>query len=359
MDPIESSLEGDLEIYCCPRCSGSLNLASEALRCSGCESVYPIEDGIPMLFCPNDWTEDKLDVTDQVKDFYEETPFPNYDDCDNSASLAEKARKGIFARLLDEQVPPRARIIECGCGTAQLSNFLSIVNRDVFATDICVNSLRLGQDFARSSGLTRIRFVQQNLFRPVFKPESFHLVISNGVLHHTSDPEGAFRSISRLVAPGGYILFGLYHKYGRLITDARRALFNLSGDRFKWLDPRLRTADRGAAKREAWFADQYKHPHESKHTIGEGLRWLDAVGFDFVKSIPASKPFQSFGQKTNLFEPDEPGNAFERMAVELAMIPRGSGEGGFFIIIGRRPAQLPHALPVRKGLDNRHEQTRE
>lgn len=338
MHTAQNPIEKDLALYLCPRCSASLSLASNELRCSGCEAIYPIENGIPMLFCPNEWGADKPDVTDSVKDFYEETPFPNYDDCDSIASLAEKARKGIFARLLDQQVPPGARIIECGCGTGQLSNFLAIVDRDVFATDICLNSLRLGERFAESNGLTRIRFVQQNLFRPVFKPGSFHLVISNGVLHHTSDPEGAFQSIATLVAPGGYILFGLYHTYGRLITDARRMLFNLSGDRFKWLDPRLRTADRGASKREAWFADQYKHPHESKHTIGEGIRWLDSVGFDFVKSIPSSKPFRPLARDTNLFEPEEPGNTFERLMVELGMAARGSQEGGFFIIIGRRPA---------------------
>lgn len=176
-------------------------------------------------------------------------------------------------------------------------------------------------------------------------------MISNGVLHHTSDPEGAFRSIARLVAPGGYVLFGLYHAYGRLITDARRVLFSLSGDRFKWLDPRLRTADRGAAKRESWFRDQYKHPRESKHTIGEAIRWLRGVGFDFVTSIPHSKPFRQLSSETNLFAPEAPGNLFERTLVELGMIARGSQEGGFFIIIGRRPVGGADAGPAVGPLD--------
>ena len=177
-----------------------------------------------------------------------------------------------------------------------------------------------------------------NLVRPPFKPESFHLVISNGVLHHTSDPLGGLKSIGRLVRPGGYVLFGLYHRYGRLITDTRRLIFRLSGDRFKALDPNLRKDAADTARGRAWFADQYKHPHESKHTIGEGIAWLREAGFEFVKSIPRSKPFRPMSPKERLFEAEEPGNAFERLLVELGMTFQGSREGGFFVIIGKKPA---------------------
>jgi SAM-dependent methyltransferase len=330
-------LEGDLSLMQCPGCGGDLVPQSQALGCKGCDARFPIDDGIPILFWPNEWEGDARDVTDQVKAFYEETPFPNYDDFDSVDSLARKAREGIFARLLDEQVPPGARIIECGSGTSQLSNFLSVGNRDVFATDLCLNSLRLGQRFAREHGLERVRFVNINLFRPPFKPGSFDLVISNGVLHHTSDPFRAFQSIARLARPGGYVLVGLYHRYGRLITDTRRVLFRLSGDRFRWLDPNLRNVERSDVKKRAWFADQYKHPHESKHTIGETLGWLEKTGLRFVKSIPRSKPFQPISPSEKLFRPETPGNAVERAMVETAMILRGSREGGFFIVIAQRP----------------------
>jgi uncharacterized protein YbaR (Trm112 family) len=41
---------------------------------------YPVVDGIPCLFAPNQWPDETSDVTDIVKAFYEDTPFPNYDD---------------------------------------------------------------------------------------------------------------------------------------------------------------------------------------------------------------------------------------------------------------------------------------
>jgi ubiquinone/menaquinone biosynthesis C-methylase UbiE/uncharacterized protein YbaR (Trm112 family) len=324
-------------IFHCPGCGGDLAWSEANVTCLRCEHVFAIEDGIPMLFWPNDWGESNADVTETVKAFYEDTPFPNYDDFDSIASLQQKASAGLFARLLDQQVPLGARVLEVGCGTGQLSNFLSIANRSVFASDICLNSLRLGQGFARDHGLPGVQFVQQNLFKPIFKPESFDLVVSNGVLHHTSDPFLAFETISRLVKPGGYLLVGLYHRYGRLITDFRRKLFNLSGDRFKFLDPNLRRQSSSTAKKQAWFADQYKHPHESKHTIGETIGWLGEIGFDFVTSLPYTKPFQDFSADVQLFEPAEPGNGLECLAVELGMIFEGSREGGFFIVIGCKP----------------------
>lgn len=327
-----------VELLCCPGCGADLGLDGATLRCTGCARRFSVEAEIPHLFWPNEWPDERRDVTEVVKAFYEETPFPNYDDFDSVASLATKARQGRFARLLDEQVPagPGVRIIECGCGTGQLSNFLAAANRTVFATDMCLNSLRLGADFSRRHGLPRVVFAQMNLFRPAFKPGSFHLVISNGVLHHTSDPFLALQSITRLVRPGGYLLIGLYHRYGRLVTDARRVLFRVSGGRLTFLDPNLRRKDASTAKRTAWFADQYQHPHESKHTIRQTLRWFEQLGLRFVKSIPISKPFRTFTDDERLFVPDEPGSALECLLVELGMIASGSREGGFFIVIGRK-----------------------
>ncbi len=328
--------EEHIDFLQCPKCGGSLRADQPNLRCAACRQTFAISDEIPQLFWPAEPTRSGEDVTEIVKAFYEETPFPDYDEFDSVASLAGKARQGIFARMLDDQIPMGARIIECGCGTGQLSNFLSIANRTVFATDMCMNSLRLGQRFARDHQLPRVHFVQMNLLRPAFKPESFDLVISNGVLMTTPDPFTAFQTISKLVKPGGYILIGLYHKYGRLITDTRRMIFRVTGDRFLFLDPNLRNRHLSAAKRRAWFADQYKHPHEGKHMIGQVADWLEKVGFSFVRSIPRTKPFQPLTGTENLFETEQLGNPIERFLVETGMVLKGGREGGFFTVIGRR-----------------------
>ena len=71
----------------------------------------------------------------------------------------------------------------------------------------------------------------------------------------------------------------IYNKYGRLPTDFRRVIFKVTGKRFLFLDPYLR--ERGKyddAKAESWFNDQYLHPHECKHTMGQVLKWFDETG---------------------------------------------------------------------------------
>jgi SAM-dependent methyltransferase len=338
-------IRDNLEIFCCPRCQQALSFDADTLTCTGCGRTYTATDGIPGMFFPNEWEPGKDDVTDRIKAFYEKNPFPDYDDYDSVGSLIDKARRGLFAKLLDDQIPFGARIIECGCGTGQLSAFLSVASRTVVGADLCMNSLRLAHGFKRRNNLDGVHFMQMNLFRPCFKPESFDMVISNGVLHHTSDPFLAFQRISTLVAPGGYILVGLYHTYGRLATDLRRLIFNASGDRFQFLDRHASNERVSASKRLAWFMDQYKNPHESKHTVGEVLGWLDKIGFEFVHALPRTALFGSAEHADQLFEPERVGTPLERLLVNSKMVLTGHREGGFFIVIARKPGGTARPAP--------------
>lgn len=327
----------NIDVFCCPKCGGDLTLVDEHdLKCLGCGQSYRSDGDIPVLFRPNEWDASKDDVTEPIQAFYEKTPFPNYDDFDDVGSLIQKARRGLFAKLLDEQIPFGTRILECGCGTGQLTNFLSIANRTVIGTDICLNSLEMAHDFKVKNDLDRAHFYQMNLFRPCFKPNTFDLVISTGVLHHTSDPFLGFQTIASLVRPKGYVLIGLYHKYGRLATDIRRLIFKLTRDRFKFLDRYAVSKETSAAKKQAWFMDQYKNPHESKHTFGEVAWWLEETGLTFVHSVPKTVPFVAISESEQLFQPERLGNRFERFLVSIGMVFRGHREGGFFIVIAQR-----------------------
>jgi len=327
-------MKAHIDIFCCPACRGDLELIDKEIRCLSCYKLFQVEEGIPMLFWPNQWDNPEKDVTEIVKAFYEKSPFPNYDDFEDIGDLVEKAQNTFFANLLNQQLPFNIRVLEIGCGTGQMSNFLGVAKRYVFATDMCLNSLKLGEEFRRKNGLDNVGFYQMNLFKPIFKDESFPVVICNGVLHHTGDPFGGFKTIARLVKRKGYILVGLYNKYGRLITDLRRIIFKITGDRFKFLDPRLR--DRIDKRKESWFLDQYKNPHESKHTIGEVLEWFDKTGFDFIYGIPNPKAFEGFDLDDNIFKPHPKGNRFDHFITQLQLFFNGSKEGGFFIMIGRK-----------------------
>jgi SAM-dependent methyltransferase len=176
-----------------------------------------------------------------------------------------------------------------------------------------------------------------NLFRPCFEREAFDVVLCNGVLHHTGDPHGGFKSLVPLVRPGGFLVIGLYNRFGRLMTDARRLLFRATGGRLRWIDPYLRSRSLSADKKRAWMADQYFHPHESKHTIGEVLEWFDGEALEFVRGIPSVMPGRDALDTGDLFEPVERGGRLDHAISQLQLAASSGWEGGLFLMIARKP----------------------
>jgi SAM-dependent methyltransferase len=227
-------------------------------------------------------------------------------------------------------------VLEVGCGTGQLTNYLGVAHRKIFGADMTLNSLKLANEFKVQNGLDRVGFCQMNMYRPVFKESSFDLVICNGVLCAAADPYAGFQSISRLVKKNGYILIGTYNKYGRLITDLRRVLIKTFGSRFNFLDPHLRSDSVGTRKKKAWLEDQYNHPFESKHTMAQVLGWFESEGFEFMYGIPSPKAFQPFRDRDAIFEPHPRGNWLDHLLVQGQLALKGSYEGGFFTMIGKR-----------------------
>jgi carbamoyltransferase len=314
---------------------GTLRATADAVTCAVCGRRYAIEDGVPQLFWPHEPLTTGVDPIDAVKAFYEETPFPNYDDHDSLRSLIEKSRRGVYADELNRALPFNSTVLEVGCGTGQLSNFLGVSCRRVIGADMCLNSLRLAERFRREHRLSRVRFVQMNLFRPCFRPGHFDVVLCNGVLHHTGDPRGGFERLVPLVRPGGFIIVGLYNKYGRMLNGIRRRVFAVSGGRGQWLDPYLRNTRLSADRRRAWFDDQYRHPHESTHTVGEVLDWFDRAGLDFVRGVPSTTGEPEF--ERGLLAPTAPGSAFDHWREQIKQVITGSREGGFFLMIAKKP----------------------
>ncbi len=327
-------------ILICPACYSDLELNQNEIHCASGHHHYQIHDGIPLLFWPNEWNGSKNDVTNEVKSFYENTPFPNYDGIESAGDLIREAKKGIFARLLSEQIPEDTRVLEVGCGTGQLSNFLVADQhqRRIIGTDMCLHSLTLANNFRKKCRLEQVEFYQMNLFKPVFKEETFDVLICNGVLHHTNDSFLGFKSISKLVKKNGFIVLGLYNRFGRILTDIRRLIFKVSGDRLQFLDPRLRRQDISGLKKRTWFLDQYKNPHESKHTFGEILTWFDQTGFEFVNSVPKLNVFEKFSEHEKLFASNNRGGWQDRLQVQTDMLFTGGSNGGFFIVIGKKVA---------------------
>ncbi|MEA3035522.1 MAG: hypothetical protein QOH04_1287 [Sphingomonadales bacterium] len=311
-------------LLACPACGGELG---EGWRCKGCYQEWPARDGIPRL---------RLDAqgqTEIVRQFYNAAPFPGYPPNDSLTWLRTRAERSDFARLLDASIPGDARIAEIGCGTGQMSLYLARADRIVVGCDLARASLALGASAARRYGLERVAFVECELTSLPLKQGAFDLVYSSGVLHHTPDPAASFARIVRAVRPGGHVILGLYNLYARIPLRLRRLVARATGYRWIPFDPVLRDRKAEPARREAWLRDQYRHPEEHSHSVAEVRRWFAQNGIDFVRAYPSTLIGD---EPEDLLEPAQDEWPFESVLAQIAWMRSLGGEGGLFVMVGRK-----------------------
>jgi SAM-dependent methyltransferase len=320
----------------CPHTGAAVRWSAGAYVSEGDPSlVFPVEEGIVRAYVPHEPIAG--DVTDVIRRFYEAHPFPDYEETDGIGSLIEKSVARGFPELLNRSIPPRATVLEVGCGTGQLGNFLSIAARRLLSVDLCLPSLRLAEAFRVRNGLPGVTFAQMNLFRLPLRPERFDVVICTGVLHHTADPRRGFEGLLRHLRPGGHVVIGLYNRFGRLQTRLRAGLLRMVGERALAHDPYLRDYGVKKQKRRAWVEDQYRNPHESIHTMDEVLGWFDATGIEFIRALPGTVFQSRFSPdyRRSLFEPEARGSYLDRLLSQTYQMLTDT-EGGLFIMIGRK-----------------------
>ncbi len=303
----------------------ALGYAPPMVQCPRCRQPWQVghpcgveeRDGIPDLYVPAPEAGEDVAVTERVRLFYEERPFPDYRDTDDLGALVRKGRANGFTRDLDDAIPPRATVVEVGCGTGQMSLFLAVAGRSVVGVDLTWASLGLAESFRRKAGIPSAQFVRANVFRLPFADASVDVVISNGVLHHTANPRAGFAELARIVRPGGYVLVGLYNRYGRALL------------------PLLASAHRKgtSAREKAWYNDQHLHPQESRHTADEVLGWLAEEGLTFVSASP---PLELGAAPGPLFSPSSSGTPLGRFFAQLSWLPR-AGDGGLWVTVAQKP----------------------
>ncbi len=195
-------------------------------------------------------------------------------------------------------------------------------------------SLALAIEHKRRNRLERCGFAQMNLFELAVKDESFDVVISHGVLHHTFDARGAFARIVRKLKPGGIVIAGLYNRYARTATWARSKLLRLFGPRIDFV---VRHRIRDAAKANVWIQDQYFNPHETWHTLDEVLGWFEENDVEYLNCAPPI--LDTDGEDaTSLFAATDPGTRYQRVVTQLSWLGSIAREGSLFDVIGRRRA---------------------
>jgi len=272
----------------------------------------------------------------KVTKFYSHAPFPNYSKKDNRITIKNSGDKNYLAKNFKEFCQSDKKILEAGSGTSQLSNYLAIgTNNQIFAFDATFEALQKGKKFSSENGISNIHFIQGDLLEKIFEENFFDIIWCNGVLHHTKDPKKAFKILIKSLKNNGYILIGLYNKYGRFRTLVRKYLFRIFGlNLLMKIDPTLRNLKLDKDEQKSWIRDQYMHPIESLHTLDDVINWFKEENIDFVSSIPSSDFDFNY---ENIFEKKSIGTIFSRVLNQITMIFNNLGsDGGLFIVVGKK-----------------------
>ena len=282
----------------CPQCHNPLPACSkwpeEGLKCQGCHSSYQTVRGVPR-FVRNgnygdsfgfEWNRHRFTQLDT-------------DSSDESASTFQRK-----TGLGPEDVKGKL-VLDVGCGMGRFADVVSRWGGNVVAFDL---SNAVEAAYQNLGHRDNVVILQADVFEMPFQEESFDIIYSIGVLHHTPDCEKAFAQLPRFLKPNGKIAIWVYgpHSTKRLASLYRRltvrmphrllhALCYLSipmypiykipllGD-FLWILLPMSRHPKPAWRVLNTF-DWYSPKYQSMHTYPEVYRWFRSSGLTDIELL--------------------------------------------------------------------------
>jgi uncharacterized protein YbaR (Trm112 family)/SAM-dependent methyltransferase len=110
-------------------------------------------------------------------------------------------------------------MLDAGCGNGSQSVAYTEFGLEVVALDLS-SGLEKGyayRDIHPNAKPAKVHFVQADLQNPPLAGNTFDIIHSAGVLHHTPNTENTFRALSPLLKKGGTFYIWLY-KYEKVVT---------------------------------------------------------------------------------------------------------------------------------------------
>lgn len=111
-----------------------------------------------------------------------------------------RGRRRVLERTIDGLgLPPRARILDAGCGSGR-----NMVDLARWGTVTGVELSEAAAEAARGRHVGEV--VEGSVLEMPFAPASFDLVVCLDVIEHLQDDRAALRELRRVLAPGGALL---------------------------------------------------------------------------------------------------------------------------------------------------------
>ncbi len=138
--------------------------------------------------------------------FYDQHPF-DWVAVDKEPDIGRFVSRPLVEMI--ESLDPNSLVLDVGCGPGRVLGFLA--KRRIRAVGVDRSRVSVGLVWERYNVPCA---VGDNLNLP-FPDGAVDVVISDGVIHHTDDPEAALAENSRVLKPGGLMYLAVYKPFGR------------------------------------------------------------------------------------------------------------------------------------------------
>lgn len=203
-------MNSDVVKYVCPECGNDLiftdrvdqensSVREGKLVCRTCGIEYPVIGGIPR-FVPS---ENYAGSFGYQWNMHRKTQLDSNSGLPISKNRLFQVTGWSLAELRGQTV------LEAGSGSGRFTEVLLDAGARVISFDY---SYAVDANYENQQNSPALDLFQGNIFKLPLRKRTFPKVLCLGVLQHTSDPEGAFKSLSLMVAPGGELIIDIYRK---------------------------------------------------------------------------------------------------------------------------------------------------
>lgn len=115
-----------------------------------------------------------------------------------------RAQKLICAPWIIDNLPPKRKILDIGCGDGVLANALANAGHQVTGVDLCQECLNRA---AEVDATHSVRYLNSNAYSLPFQDGEFDAVLTINILEHVEEPRLLIGEAARVIKAKGSIFF--------------------------------------------------------------------------------------------------------------------------------------------------------
>lgn len=285
--------------------------------CSTCKRAYPSVNGIARF----------VDSQHYAASFgfqwhrYQKTQLDHDEVCESERNFRMKTA------LRPEELKGKL-VLDVGCGMGRFAEVATRWGARVVGIDLSAAAEVAAKNLAEREFVA----FQADVFALPFAPETFDIIYSVGVLHHTPDCEAAVKTLDKYLKPGGILAVWLYSGYNkwyrfsdfwrrytsRMKPETLHGILKVAVPVFYSTQQVLKkvplvgrpaaglvhhvfpvNCQKSPEARMLDTFDWYSPRYQSKHTYEQVFRWYGAMGMDDMRigdtaiAVRGHKPLRS------------------------------------------------------------------